>query len=248
MSSPGEPAVTSSASDAAAPEPAAPDQWAFPSSTTRTPVWRQKPSRVAGIAFLIGLLVTGAFAFTSVRLYDHNESHLLGLRAREVGSVLTAVVPSIQTPLASAAELADATNGSAQKFREFMALYVGPGRQFGSASLWRLGSLTPVPKVVVGAAPILASMPAKARAMFAHAEQQPLLNITALLSASTSFRANSAPRAFSSRSRALGASGSRLEQWTARSSRPRLPGEGSAAFIPGASPPLVRTPITLGSA
>jgi serine phosphatase RsbU (regulator of sigma subunit) len=185
MSNPGEPAGRSSSSGAVAREPAAPDEWTYPSSTTRTPVWRRKPSRVAGIAFLIGLLVTGAFVFTSARLYDHNESHLLGLRAREVGSVLTAVVPSIQTPLASAAELADATNGSPQKFRQFMALYVGPRRQFASASLWRLGSPTPVPKVVVGAAPILASMPAKARAVFAHPEQQPLLNVTALLNASS---------------------------------------------------------------
>ena len=41
--------------------------------------------------------------------------------------MLTAVVPSIQTPLASAAELADATGGNGQKFRAFMAPYVGPG-------------------------------------------------------------------------------------------------------------------------
>src|SRR3977135_1295233 len=102
-----------------------------------------RPSRVAAIAFFLGLLVTAAFAVISVRLYDRNEDRLLHLRAREVGSVLTAVVPSIQTPLASAAELADATGGDAARFRAFMAPYVGPGRQFASASLWRLGTPKP---------------------------------------------------------------------------------------------------------
>ncbi|HEY2571381.1 MAG TPA: hypothetical protein VGI27_07900, partial [Solirubrobacteraceae bacterium] len=78
---------------------------------------------MASVAFLLGLAVTAAFALTSFVLYDHNEKHLLRLRARQVGSVLTATVPSIQSTLASAAELADATGGSAQKFRVFMAPY-----------------------------------------------------------------------------------------------------------------------------
>ncbi len=143
---------------------------------------------MASLAFLLGLAVTGVFAVTSRVLYDHNEDHLLRLRAREVGSVLTAVVPSIQTPLASAAELADATAGNAQKFRVFMAPYVGPGRQFASASLWPLGLTKPVPKLVVGSAPVLASLPQRASAFFAHAARSPLLNVTGILgSTSPSF-------------------------------------------------------------
>src|SRR5436305_7713195 len=93
-------------------------------------------SGAVAIALVLGLLVTAALSITTSVLYDHNEHRLLRLRARELSLVLTAVVPSIQTPLASAAELADATNGDPQKFRAFMAPYVGPGRQFSSASLW----------------------------------------------------------------------------------------------------------------
>jgi serine phosphatase RsbU (regulator of sigma subunit) len=144
-------------------------------------VWRWGPSRVAGIALLLGLVVTGAFALTSLALYDQNETHLLRLRAREVGSVLTAVVPSIQTPLASAAELADATGGSPQKFRTFMTPYVGQGRQFISASLWRLGSPARAPTAVVGSVPVLASLAERASVFFAHAEHSPLLNVTGVL-------------------------------------------------------------------
>src|SRR5258708_3994412 len=75
--------------------------------------WR--PTRAAVVALLLGLVVTAALALTSLALYNRNESRLLGLRARELALVLTAVVPSIQTPLASAAELADATHGDPKK-------------------------------------------------------------------------------------------------------------------------------------
>lgn len=144
---------------------------------------RWRPSRVATVAFFLGLLVTAAFSLTSLWLYDRNENRLLRLRAREVGSVLTAVVPSIQTPLASAAELADATGGNQRRFRAFMAPYVGPGRQFASVSLWRLGSSRLAPTAVVGSPPVLASLPAQERKFFAHAERSPRLNITGVLTA-----------------------------------------------------------------
>jgi serine phosphatase RsbU (regulator of sigma subunit) len=149
--------------------------------TPRRSIWRWRPSRVAGVAFLLGLAVTAAFALTSLALFDRNESHLLQLRARQVGSVVTASVPAIQTTLASAAALADATGGNAQKFRAFMAPYVGPGRQFASASLWPLGASKPAPKVVVGTPPVLASLPRQAHQLFGRAGRSRLLNTTGIL-------------------------------------------------------------------
>lgn len=104
---------------------------------------RWHPSGATVLVLLVGLAVTAVLALTSLWLYDRNENRLLSLRARELGLVLTAVVPSIQTSLASAAELADATGGDPQRFRAFMASYVGPGRQFTSASLWPLGTPRP---------------------------------------------------------------------------------------------------------
>jgi serine phosphatase RsbU (regulator of sigma subunit) len=155
--------------------------WRAVSVTGSRSLWLWRPTRVAAAALVLGLAVTAAFAVISLGLYDRNESRLLHLRAREVGSVLTAVVPAVQTPLASAAELADATGGDPKRFRAFMSPYVGLGRQFGSASLWRLGTAAPAPAAVVGAAPTLASMPGPARAFFAHAERSPHLNITGIL-------------------------------------------------------------------
>jgi serine phosphatase RsbU (regulator of sigma subunit) len=128
----------------------------------------------------MGLVVTAGFALLSLGLYDRNESRLLGLRVRELGLVLTTVVPSIQTPLASAAEVADTTGGSPERFRAFMTPYVGPGRAFASASLWPLGSARPSPTAVVGAAPALASLPEQARQLFARARRTPLLAVTGI--------------------------------------------------------------------
>ena len=142
---------------------------------------RWRPSRVACAALLLGLAVTGAFAVISRVLYDHNESHLLRLRARQVSSVLSAAVPSFQSTLASAAALADATNGDPQRFRVFMKQYAGPGRQFASASLWPLHAAKLAPTAVVGPPPLLASLPAQAHDLFAHGEHSPLLNITGIL-------------------------------------------------------------------
>ncbi len=165
--SPGETAAADRAI-AGATVPAGPDRW-----------W--SPSRAACLTLAIGLVVTAALALTSLGLYNRNEDRLLGLRARQLGLVLTTAVTSIQTPLASAAELADATGGSPQKFHTFIDSYVGPGRQFTSVSLWPLGSSRLAPVVVAGSTPALAALPAQTRALFARGEHTHLLNVTGIL-------------------------------------------------------------------
>ncbi len=91
-------------------------------STSR---WRL--SKAALLTLAAGLLITAAFALAALALYNHNETRLLRLRDRELSLVLSTAVPTLQTPLASAAELANATGGSAKKFRAFMAPLVGRG-------------------------------------------------------------------------------------------------------------------------
>jgi serine phosphatase RsbU (regulator of sigma subunit) len=133
-------------------------------------------------ALLTGLIVTGALVLTSVAVYNRNERRLLNLRVRELSLVLAATAPSIQTPLASAAELANATGGNAQKFRAFIAPYVGPGRQFTSVSLWPLGTSHLAPSTVLGSAPVLASMTERAEQFFRHSTRPGVLNVTSFLS------------------------------------------------------------------
>ena len=129
----------------------------------------------------MGLVLTAALALTSLAVYNRNERRLLNLRVRELTLVLAATVPSVETPLASAAELAHATSGSPQKFRAFVAPYVGQGRQFASVSLWPLATARLAPTAVVGAAPVLASTPDKARQFLAHAEPSGTLKLTGIL-------------------------------------------------------------------
>jgi serine phosphatase RsbU (regulator of sigma subunit) len=145
-------------------------------------LWRWRPSWVAAAALLTGLIATGALVLTSVAVYNRNERRLLNLRVRELSLVLAATAPSIQTPLASAAELANATAGNAQKFRAFMAPYVGPGRQFTSVSLWPLGTSHLAPSTALGNAPLLASMPERARQFFTDSTRPGVLNLTGFLS------------------------------------------------------------------
>ena len=137
----------------------------------------RRPYRLAVAVLLAGLAVTAALVWTAHALYNHNENRLLRLRARELGLVLAGAVPSVQTPLASAAALADATNGSVEQFELFLAPAVGPGRQFVSASLWPAGATAPT--ALLGTPPALA--PASARRFLGAVRHTPGLNVTNIL-------------------------------------------------------------------
>jgi serine phosphatase RsbU (regulator of sigma subunit) len=138
------------------------------------------PYGLALAVLVLGVLITGVLVWVSQTQYLDNETHLLRLRARELGLVLADSVPNVQTPLASAAALADATDGNVQKFTRFVTPEVGPGRQFLSVSLWRLASPQQGPLSVVGRAPALGSSPTAARTFFAAAMRRGKLNVIAL--------------------------------------------------------------------
>ena len=128
-----------------------------------------------------GLIVTGTLTAVSRALYDSNEGRLLDLRVRELGLVLGSAVPSIQTPLASAAALAEATHGNALRLGQLLEPSVGPGRQFISVSLWPLDRARPKPSAVFGAAPALGSDPARLSAFLARVRRARILSVTNLL-------------------------------------------------------------------
>jgi serine phosphatase RsbU (regulator of sigma subunit) len=144
---------------------------------------QQAPLRLPVIVVVVGLIVTGVLALVSQSLYSRNEQRLLDLRARDVGSVLSAAIPSLQTTLASAAELADATDGNAQKFDRFIAPYVGapPQHQFITASLWRAGASAPKPITTVGVPLMLGASTRAASAFLSRATRTPGLDVVGLL-------------------------------------------------------------------
>lgn len=145
-----------------------------------------RPRRVfsiPAIVLVVGLVVTGVLTWLSAIQYSNTEAHLLRLRARDAATVITEVVPAVQTPLASASALADATGGDRTKFMQFMAPYVGtgPGTEFVSASLWRVGAGTSVPVAVVGAPPVLSSTPGLASNFLVRASRSSTLSVIGLL-------------------------------------------------------------------
>lgn len=107
----------------------------------------------------IGLVVSAALAFAAGRAYDNNEDRLLRQRTRQAAAVLTAAVPGIQTPLASAVEVAEQGGGDQAPFRRLMGSIVENGQPFVNASLWRVDAEQLAPVVVVGEPPMLASRP-----------------------------------------------------------------------------------------
>jgi hypothetical protein len=143
----------------------------------RWPFW----SAVAVLG--VGLLVTAALTWIAFGLYHSNEKRLLGLRARDVASALTSALPSIQTPLAATAALADATRGDVVRFRRLVAPYVGQGagRPFVSVSLWRVSDPERGPVAVVGTAPVLSPSTQRTRAYFARASAASGLSVIGLL-------------------------------------------------------------------
>lgn len=136
------------------------------------------------IVLVVGLVATGVLTWVSYASYTHNEDRLLRLRAHDIGTVLTSALPGIQTPLASAAALADATHGNVQKFRRLVTPYVGRGAShtFVSVSLWRAAHPLVGPVAVVGVPPALATAPGRTKAGFIkHAALGQKLSVIGLL-------------------------------------------------------------------
>lgn len=115
----------------------------------RWPFWS------AVLVAVVGLAVTGVLTWAATASYNNNEKHLLTLRAKETSTAVAEVLPALQIPLASAAALADATDGNRTKFMRFVAPYVGTGRDFVSLSLWRVSPSVTGPIAVAGSPPQL---------------------------------------------------------------------------------------------
>jgi hypothetical protein len=134
------------------------------------------------VVLAVGLIATGVLTWVSDTSYQHNEYRLLRLRANDVATVLTSALPGIQTPLASAAALADATRGDRERFKRLVAPYVGtgPGSRFVSVSLWDVRRSPPVPVAVEGAPPAIPRQTLRTVAFFRRASAAHNLSVIGL--------------------------------------------------------------------
>jgi len=153
--------------------------------TGRPGLRRPTISASASVVIVVGLLITTVFAVGARAVHDSNEKRLLRQRVREVGAVLMSTFSTVQTPLSSAAVLAEATNGNAAAFRRAMAPIIAQRRPFISASIWNANGTSLRPLVAVGSTPELESQPPeKIRAFLRSATGAQGLSVYDMLGAS----------------------------------------------------------------
>ncbi len=141
--------------------------------------WPHWPALGVGV---VGLVISGVLVALAASNYTSNEKRLLNLRVRDAGALFAEALPGIQTPLASAAALADATGGDVQRFRSFIDPYVEPkGRSFATVSLYRLGPRWAQLLTTAGTPQVLAVTPARAAAFFKRVAASAQLSVIGLL-------------------------------------------------------------------
>ncbi len=154
-------------------------------ATTKRARGRRRPLQLSFVTLVVGLIITGVLTAVTSVVYHRNEHRLLRLRARDASALVTTALASVQTPLASAAELADATGGSATRFRAFAAAYVGSRRTFASMSIWDLRDPNRGPVAVAGLTPQLVGKPSgELGSFFAQVGRSSTLSVIGLLNSS----------------------------------------------------------------
>ena len=126
---------------------------------------RLRNSVVTATAAVLTLGVTAALSVVCYVLNRHSEHRLLDLQVKQTATVLQALLPGIETPLASAAELAVTNRGSAESFRSYMSSYVGkpPSKLFAGASLWHVSGATARKLAASGRSLALPATPGRAQ-------------------------------------------------------------------------------------
>jgi serine phosphatase RsbU (regulator of sigma subunit) len=136
------------------------------------------------VVLLVGVGLTIGLSLSARAVHNNNEDRLLHERVQEAGVLISGALPSLETPLASAAEVAEATNADPASFKQVMGPLVGPKGQYASASIWPVGAQSPKPIVVLGERPELESKSAsEINALLNQAVKAPQLAVTGLLDA-----------------------------------------------------------------
>lgn len=154
---------------------------ASPHASRRRARTQPLPLSPFSIAVLvIGLIITAALSWSAYIINEHNENRLLALQTKQAATVLQVVIPSLQTPLASAAEIAATSAGNPGRFARYIRSYLAkPGGtgSFVSASLWRIDGRTPHLITTVGEAPELVTHPSQEQSFLRRAAKTPAFDV-----------------------------------------------------------------------
>lgn len=147
--------------------------------------WWWMPCSIAALVVLVvGVALTGALAGLASAVNQHEEGQLLHLQVQEAGTLLAQIVPSAETPLVSAAEVAVATDGSARAFSDSVEHGQAQPSRFSSVTLWHLGTDGPVQVARVGARPDMVTSSASVHRLVDQAQQSPRVQVAGLFTPS----------------------------------------------------------------
>ncbi len=151
--------------------------------TPRSALPQSVSHRLPLAVLLFGAAVTVLLTWAAASANSNSDHRLLKLQVRQAATALGAALPTIQTPLTAAFDVASATQGTAA-FQQLISPDVGPKGEFLSASLWQISPGTPKPLIVVGAQPVLATS-GQASSFFSHVQPGQPLSITPIIGGAT---------------------------------------------------------------
>lgn len=116
---------------------------------------------MAAVIAVVGLLITVLGAWTTARVDANSEQKLLDQQTKQAAAVLSTAILVIQQPMSTAlsVQAVAGPKGDGDAFTRFMSSYVGEGKPFVSASLWRRDGETVSEVARVGAEPAEAPHP-----------------------------------------------------------------------------------------
>jgi serine phosphatase RsbU (regulator of sigma subunit) len=157
---------------------AAPHAGGGPSTASTRRSWG--PHRTMAVILAVGLIVTFVLALAASTARQRNESRLLDLQVRQAGLVLTAGIPNVSTPLASALTIAVATGGDTRTISVLLDRYVG-AQAYDSISVWQLTPAGPQLVTQVGDPQVLATTPTRLDAVLAGTRTSSTVHVVDLL-------------------------------------------------------------------
>jgi serine phosphatase RsbU (regulator of sigma subunit) len=137
-------------------------------------------SRLAIAIVLLGAVVTAVIVLTAWTSNRNNEHRLLQVQTRQAADVISSAFLGIEGPLATALQVARATDGDPAQFRRSMSASVGPKGEFVSASLWEKTGSSLRQVASLGAAPELAPASPQAARFVAGAFRTSAVAVTGL--------------------------------------------------------------------
>jgi Serine phosphatase RsbU, regulator of sigma subunit len=111
---------------------------------------RNRPIVIPVLVLVVGLVITAGLAWLAQVASSRNETRLLRSQVRQTAALLQAVVPTVQTPLASAAEIASSSGGSSARFASYLTTYLGARGPFVAAVLFTVSGTSPRPLSTAG--------------------------------------------------------------------------------------------------